>query len=80
MPPDAPTDLSLVSSPRWLRAPSASASSLPVPAIVGSRQSEQLCWRPTGVEPADAIRIRIPIEGGQVGLVAEGAPIPESAA
>jgi hypothetical protein len=29
--------------------------------------------RPTGVEGADAINIRIPIEGVNLGLVAEGA-------
>jgi hypothetical protein len=29
--------------------------------------------RPTGVERADARNIRIPIEGGDIGLIAEGA-------
>ena len=29
--------------------------------------------RPTGLERADAINIRIPIEGARIGLLAEGA-------
>jgi len=29
--------------------------------------------RPTGFERADAINIRIPVEGADIGLVAEGA-------
>jgi hypothetical protein len=29
--------------------------------------------RPTGLERADAINIRIPIDGARIGLVAEGA-------
>ena len=43
------------------------------PSDAGPRAKFEKVARPRGVERADAINIRIPIEGADIGLLAEGA-------